>query len=225
MSSVDGVSLILIALAIDVPEVFSSEASVTLLRNYSDPPNMRCGGCKAAGIDREIWFYGEGENIGARLVRWLLRRATAFARLRIVIRIGRRISPKRIPIRKTSYTYGSKNGELFVEPDAEISLRLRQQIGLWPGERVHDVPIYSGLLEDICDLFPRIFAVSGALILSSTGWYSRGSSTQDLGSYDFEKRDLGTLRSTYFERWFKIAAICYLIRVASLTFFSGYTWI
>lgn len=101
MSSVDGVSLILIALAIDIPEVFLLR---TLVRNYSDPPNMRCGGCKAAGIDREIWFYGEGENIGARLVRsGLLRRATAFARSRIVIRIGRRISPKRIPIRKTSY--------------------------------------------------------------------------------------------------------------------------
>lgn len=198
MSSVDDVSLILIALAIDSGVLFFiSKASVTLLRNYSDPPNMRCSGCKAAGIDREIWFYGGGREYRSSVGSLSLRRAG-------VCTVADRNS------NRTSYQPGaysnpqnelyvreSKNGELFVEPDAEISLRLRQQIGLWPGERVHDVPIYSGLLEDICDLFPRIFAVPGALILSSTGRYSRGSCLYArIWETTISKENLGTLRST-----------------------------
>lgn len=46
---------------------------------------MRCGGCMLR-IDREIWFYEDESRESARPV--------AFEQSRIVIRIGRRISPE-----------------------------------------------------------------------------------------------------------------------------------
>lgn len=164
---------------------------------------MRCGGCKAAGIDREIWFYGEARARISEL-GWF---APVAPESNGICTVADRNS------NRTSYqpeAYSNPQNELYVREQERWAVRRarrRNQLTPTPANRAlawrksTRCTNLQRALGGYLRPFPSYFRDVGALILSSTGrGCSRGSSTQDLGSYDFEKRISRTLRSTYFER-------------------------
>lgn len=199
MSSEDDVSLILIALAIDSGVLFFLRSEALPLSGTIAilTPNMRCGGCKAAGIDREIWFHGGGREYRSSVGSLSLRRAG-------VCTVADRNS------NRTSYqpgAYSNPQNELYVReskngescssgqtPKSAYAYASKSGFGLAKEYTMYQFT--AGSSRIFCDLFPRIFAVSGALILSSTGRSRIVSVREALSETTISKENLGTLQST-----------------------------
>lgn len=203
MSSVDGISLILIALRIDIPEVFFPPKRA--LPSSGTIAIYRICGAADARLRESIVRYdftarrGREYRSSVGSLR-LLRRATAFARSRIVIRIGRRISPKRIPIRKTSYTYREQERwscSSSQTPKSAYAYASKSGFGL---AKEYTMYQFTAGSWRIFATFSLVFSRCGSFNSVIDRTIQPGIVYAGFGKLRFRKENLGTLRNTYFER-------------------------